>query len=467
VPITIYRKRNRAYIRGDIPPSIELELINKYKWIDPEDLTIEVDMYKNKCMYLGMVYDVADYLRKRGFEVEIELSVEYQKEFEWTLTAPYKLLQEDAVNAGIAARYAGIVAPPGVGKTFLAAGTICKLGRKTAVLVPNERPHQQMIGTLERFTNIGDAVGFAGGGQYKAGDVMVIMQPTLAAAYRNGNNQRLTDFYESAPVVIIDEAHKAGARSWLEIIERKKTLDWLIAFSATYHRDDARHDLLMNAVGHPAYKITRGQAIEHKLTAPLTFYIEDMPEYKKTLNRHSGNPYASQKQYDKVYKEYIVNNEYRNRAGLAFLDYMREQDIRHTGVLSVSKIPHIENLCELDSSVVALHGNTPNRQEIFDDLTSQRIYRAATTLMDEAADVPSLSVVAMMAGGKSSIKAEQRIRCDRTFSGITVHGHFTKERGYVYMPYDHAPFLKSHSQANVALYKKIVRESPLHKFIRI
>jgi septum formation topological specificity factor MinE len=53
--IIIYRKRNRAYIRGDIPASIELELLQKYKWIDPDDLTIEIDMYQNKCMYLGMV----------------------------------------------------------------------------------------------------------------------------------------------------------------------------------------------------------------------------------------------------------------------------------------------------------------------------------------------------------------------------------------------------------------------------
>lgn len=465
--LTIYRKRNRAYIRGDIPASLELELVSKYKWVDPDDLSIEIDMYKDRCMYLGMIHEVQRFLELKGFEVDLEIAVEYKKEFEWSMTTPFKPLQPEAIDAGIEARYAGIISPPGTGKTVMAAGTVCRLGRKAVILVPNERPYQQMINTLSRFTNVGDDIGFAGGGEYKPGNVMVIMQPTLAAAYRNNSNSRLIDFYENAPVMLIDEAHKAGAKTLLEIIERKKVVDWLIAFSATYHRDDPRHDLLMNAVGYPCHRITRGQAIEHGLTAPLTFYIEDMPEYDRQLNRKNVNQFASKKQYDKVYKEYIVENEYRNKAGIAFLHYMQEQDKRFTGILSVSKLPHIDNLREIDSRIVSLHGKTPDRQKIFDALTDQSITMAATTLMDEAADVPSLSVVAMMAGGKSSIKAEQRIRCDRTFSGITVHGHFTKERGYVYMPFDNAPFLKSHSQANVALYKKIVKESPLHRYYRI
>jgi len=460
---TIHRKGNRARLIGDVPKSLEVELQERFMWINADDISQTVQLYADGVMYSGLAEDVRDFLREKGLEAEFEESYNYQKTYDWKRTSSYRIFQEEAVKAAIEARYCAITAGCGTGKTHMMSGIVTELGRPTTILVPQDRPFGQALEVLRNHTTIGDDLGWAGGGERNVQPCTVMIMDTLRYDMRNNPRSPVVQHFINSGVVCIDEAHKAGADSWLEAIDKLKKVDWLVALSATYQRDDSRHDLLMGVLGRAAYSISGYDAIEGKLSVPITVYVEHMPQNRFTdldLETHS----LRKKAYDRVYNDYIVNNEHRNQAAVDFMNYARETH-GLTGCFSVKRIEHAKNIIKLSPTTALLHGKTDARNTVFTKLSSQEITSVASTLMDEAVDIPSLSVVAMMAGGNRDIKIKQRIRCNRVFNGITVNGPFAKERGYIYIPYDHAPFLEKHSADNIAALKKIVKEHPLNEIV--
>ena len=110
---------------------------------------------------------------------------------------------------------------------------------------------------------------------------------------------------------------------------------------------------------------------------------------------------------------------------------------------------------------------TKQRKQIWKDLNSRKIRCVVTTLMDEATNIPSLDAVALAAGGKSKTRLIQRLRNLRTFDGDTEDGRYTKDRGYVYMTIDNAPYLKTHSNINLKNLRALAGEHPDNQIIKI
>lgn len=452
---------NRARLEGEVPLGLEQDLRARFSWTNPMDLSDVVYYYHDGVMYSGIADEIASYATSRGFPCTVEHPDLPTTRFDWKMKRGYRPLQEEAVEACAEARYGKLQAPPGTGKTNMAAALVCKIGLPdTWVIVPNERPYTQALETLREHTTIHD-IGELSGKKKRLGAVTVSTIQTLTRQLEKNPDGEIARAWARAQVVVVDEAHHAGSDSHINAFELLRDVRYLIGMSATPWRDDERGDWLDALLGRVIYKISRADAVTHGLSAPLTVFVDDVPaeefgyvgKGKKVdaslFRRRGQNP------FNKVYAAYVIRNELRNRMALNFAHQANTNGL--SVALIVSKVEHIMELQRLCPQVVALHANTTNRAEVFDDLQSKRTMLVATTLMDEAVDVPSLSCVAMLAGGKSTIKLEQRIRCDRVFEG--------KDRGYVWFPRDKADFLTSHATANVKLLKAICDEHQDHELI--
>ena len=438
-------------------------------------MTDEVFFYMDRIMYSGIVEAMAEFLCSIGEEVAIDYPMLPADRRNWEMKRSYRPLQKAVVEAVVEIRYGMVQAPPGVGKTNMMAGAICEIGLPgTFVVVMNERPFTQAFVTLSEHTTI-PKVGRLGNGYTDIQDVTVATIQTITSALTNNPEGPVATAWKNAKVVFVDEAHHAGSDGHIEAFNELNDVYYLVGFSATPHRDDDRHDFLGALLGSIIAKITRTDAINHRLSVPLTIFIDDVPEQAyadifaekqealSKIPRVKGKKQRAWTPFDIVYEKYVINNPVRNQMGLDFIQAGVDSGL--SGVLSVKRLEHIQALQALDPSIVALHGKTADRERIFGELNNQTTMKVASTLMDEAVDAPSLSLVAMLAAGTSSVKLEQRIRCDRTFEGLTVNGFFAKQRGYVLYPRDHVDFLTTQSLDTVKLLKRIADEHHEHELI--
>lgn len=470
--LRISPRGSRAILQGVIDPKLEIELCNRFNWTNPEDLNDCIYFYSEGVMYCGVMSEIQDFLTKKGVECEIDFTPAARQN-NWNLTVPYRPLQEDAVNAMYEARFGILRAPPGTGKTLMMSSLVARIGRCPAFIVaPNERPFTQAINALSKFTDIPE-IGCIGDNTKRLSDVNVALMPSIHSELTRNPHGPIATAWRNAKVVLVDESHKGGASTYLNAFDQLEKVEYFMGFSATPTRTDERADWLDAILGRVVYNISRKDAIDNGLSVPLTVFVEDMPYQDYGYIRSSqeqGNRTLLTKRdkitkktpYETVYEDYIINNPHRNRAALNFCKQAIGGGL--STCISVSRIEHINQLRALDPNIVELHGTTKNRDAVFADIQSLNTKLVASTLMDEATDVASLSCVVMLAGGKSSIKLEQRIRCDRIFEGMTVDGYFAKERGYVWFPRDHADFLTSHSDKNVKLLRSICDEHDLHEF---
>lgn len=466
--LKISYRGNRALLEGDIAPELESQLQREFSWENPDDLNEVEYFYSYGVMYSGIARRMRDYLEGLDYEVEFVEPVLPPRMHDWVSTRPPRSeLGTRFVNEVFEGLYGFGKAPCGAGKTQAALDIICRAGLSpTFMVVPNERPFTQAYKTFTEHSTIGE-IGRIGDKNKEVREVNVAMIQTLSKELANNPTGEIARAWKAAKVVLVDEQHRGGADSYLNVLDTLSDVALLCGLSATPARPDERQDFLEAVLGQRIALITRAEAIDHKLNVPLTVFVEDIPpkQYGFVVNGQNMTSNRRKKgktPYDEVYDDYIIYNDYRNKKAIAFCREALEQGL--SAVISVSRRAHIEELQRLDPTIVALHSQTKGRDEIFERMTTKEIMLVASTLMDEAVDVPSLSCVAMLAGGKSPVKLEQRIRCDRSFSGDTALGHFEKDRGFVWFPRDTADFLTSHANNNIKLLKEICNEHPLHEF---
>jgi superfamily II DNA or RNA helicase len=329
----------------------------------------------------------------------------------------------------------------------------------TVILVQNKKPFKQVYDTLISATDIGDDVGYLDGTKKKFASVMVVSVPSLISGIKK-ENPAIMKMIKECKLLIIDEAHHIASDGHINCVERFSSTVARIALTATPGRADER-EMYFDAYAGPVLdRITRAEAIDNKLTVPLTFFFENMPQVnlgftdlrKTDIRKFNAK---SKTMYMKTYEEQIVFNKYRNNRIAEFVSQANDDGL--TVAVIVKLKTHAEELKAVIPYAEILMADNPDREEVFEALASKKIMCVITTLMEEASDVPSLDCVALAAGGDSWIKHEQRIRCDRIFPG--------KDRGYVYYPVDRCDFLKSHSANAVKLLSGIAHEHPSNAVI--
>jgi superfamily II DNA or RNA helicase len=154
--------------------------------------------------------------------------------------------------------------------------------------------------------------------------------------------------------------------------------------------------------------------------------------------------------YPAIYKEYIVENDYRNNLIVSLAKELIGK--KYTPLVLFKQIKHgeilLEKLQDANVKCAMLYGNDSldKRNEIKQDLVNKKIDLVlASTIFDIGLDLPELNALILCGGGKSSIRALQRIgRVLRMMPG--------KKYAAVVDFFDQVKILKKHSQIRHKIY---------------
>src|ERR1700690_826665 len=154
--------------------------------------------------------------------------------------------------------------------------------------------------------------------------------------------------------------------------------------------------------------------------------------------------------YTAVYKEYIVENEIRNNLIVKLSKELIDK--KYTPLVLFKQIKHgeilFEKLQEIGIKCAMLYGNDSldKRNEIKDQLIKGKINLiVASTIFDIGLDLPELNALILCSGGKSSIRALQRI-------GRVIRPMPGKKYAAVVDFFDQVKFLKKHSMIRYKIY---------------
>lgn len=208
--------------------------------------------------------------------------------------------QKDAISVWVGENYRGIFdMATGTGKTFTGLGAISKLSEdlddELAVIIvcPYQHLVEQWVEDIVKF-NINPIIGYSSSSQkdWKNRLSKAVLDQKIRkdkrffcfictnATFTNKFVQDCINKIKSSILLVVDEAHNFGARSYAKLLDER--FDYRIALSATLdrHRDEIGTELLYSFFGKKCIEYTLERAIdEDKLTHykyfPVLVYLNE------------------------------------------------------------------------------------------------------------------------------------------------------------------------------------------------
>ncbi len=269
---------------------------------------------------------------------------------------------------------------------------------------------------------------------------MVLDEDNTDEEYNENNTVKILKVLKDARVHLLDECHVSTCET-LQTIYKNINPERLYGLSGTPYREDGS-DLLVQAIlGDKICDISASELIEKGVLAQPIIKFKKVPKIYVESNTYQG-----------IYKEYIVENDYRN--GLIISSTRDLVNKGYQTLVSFKQINHGKILhkllqdqgikCELLSGKDKLD----KRLEVKEKLLNKEIdVLIASTIADIGLDIPTLSGLVLAGGGKSLIRCYQRIgRCIRSYPG--------KKYAAIVDFYDDIKYLKKHSTLRYQLYKE-------------
>jgi superfamily II DNA or RNA helicase len=339
--------------------------------------------------------------------------------------------QIDLIDAAFKNKRGMIKAPTGSGKSFLIYGIISNFVKEENVLIlcHNAGIVKQLANELgEYFSRI-----IMFGGDI---DPTIKFRPlkdriviSTIQSFSRLLPQNYCDYFSC---VIIDEAHRVSSFSGLyaEVLQNLLA-PYRFGFTATLPTSLEAQFSYEGLIGPMIAELSINQAAELNILAKpkLKIIKAGYPSHVRDL-----------RDYHSVYEEGIVQNETRNKQGVAIIKDIIDRN--ETVLIFVNKIVHgenIERLCFNEGiSVKFIQGSSTIdvRERVKHELNSG-ITKAvlSTTVWKEGINIPNLNNVINMAGGKSEIATLQAIgrglrkTTDKEF--VTIYDFFDPSHPYL------------------------------------
>lgn len=307
--------------------------------------------------------------------------------------------QREAVERCVTKKRGVLVAGTGAGKT-VCASEIMRVVRCRWIFLTHRRElvHQTMA-AIKKFT--GETVG----GIYDNERITVTTLQTFYSRLQHGRLQDVQRF----DGLIIDECHIAPAATYLETL---CSIDayYRIGLTGTPEgRTDARDIFVIGALGPVIYKVTPQALVENgTLAKPAVTMLRCHQPYRMVY--HEAKVRRA-REWQKAERLLITESETRN--GL-LLDAIERAD--KPCMVFVAKIAHGKRLEDALKKrrvrVEYVNGGSfkSTRMGAIKNLGDGRTdVMICSTIFDEGIDIPAVATVVLAGGGKSSIKAVQRV----------------------------------------------------------
>jgi superfamily II DNA or RNA helicase len=340
----------------------------------------------------------------------------------------------------------------GGGKSLIAALIAAKLGKKTMIYVIGKDLLYQFHRLFSDIFN--DEIGIVGDGNCEIHDINIVSVWTVGQAMGLKRKDILLDDSDSeekletnkytdilklmreTKVHIIDECHMAACDTIQKICTFSMP-EHLYGLSGSPWRDDGADLLIESVLG------------KYIINIPATYLIE-RGYLAKPMIKFISVPYMKcPRNYKQAYREYIVDNIMRNGLVLKYTKMLVEKgyktlvlfsSIKHGQILYKMISPHVR-CAILDGS-----DDAKTRNRVKKDLENGDIdCILASKIFDIGIDIPVLSGLVVACGGKSTVKALQRI-------GRVIRRYPGKEYAAVVDFVDDTVFLKSHSEIRRKIY---------------
>lgn len=343
----------------------------------------------------------------------------------------------------------------GGGKSLIAALIAAKLGKKTIIYVIGKDLLYQFHDFFSSIFN--EPIGIIGDGQCKIHNINIASIWTVGQAIGMKKNEILLDsdddeeslnknkyadilkMMKDTKLHIIDECHMSACET-IQQIFKHSAAEHLYGLSGSPWRDDGA-DLLIEAVlGQYIVNIPASRLIREGYLAQPFIKFRVTPPY----------PYELERQYQSVYKKYIVENDVRN--GLV-LDAAKTLVAKgYQTLVLFNSLKHGKILYELfqehmKCAILDGSNDKDEREKVKKDLMNHKIDCVlASRIFDIGVDIPSLSGLVIACGGKSTVKALQRV-------GRVIRRYPSKKNAVIIDFIDQAPFLDNHSKIRHKIYK--------------
>lgn len=239
---------------------------------------------------------------------------------------------------------------------------------------------------------------------------------------------------------ILDECHLAACDTIQGLFKILKP-ERLYGLSASPWRDDGADLLVENYLGTRIIDISAKTLIDSgHLVKPLIKFIST-PKMKGLSN----------KKYQTIYSSYIINNDDRNEMIAKAAIKLTEQN--YQTLVLFHNISHGEIIYDLLKDKIScelLSGadNSKTREATKKKLESREINCIiASKIFDIGVDLPSLSGLVVAGGGKSSVRALQRI-------GRVIRQYPGKTNAAIIDFADQAPYLLDHAEIRKKIYEQ-------------
>ncbi len=364
--------------------------------------------------------------------------------------------QVEAFNAAIKNERGMIRVGTGGGKTLIAAMIMAHYNLPGIIYVVGKDLLYQFHKEIEKA--LGIKIGIIGDGKCIIRKINICSVWTAATAFNlktkvslddedwapevkevsAKNKKNIKKVIENSIVNIFDEAHFLATDTIQSIYKTSKNCRYLFGLSGSPWRDDGADLLIESICGPRIYKKTASELIKEGFLVQPKIVLFEVPPIKGLPNH-----------YGSIYSQYITKNDIRNDM---IVDAARNLiKMGRRILILVRYISHGNDLAKrlYDIPLYFVNGevDSDTREEV-KDAFERGHYKCliASSVFDIGIDIPSLDGLILAGGGKSSVRALQRI-------GRVIRKAENKKDAIVVELIDNAKFLDKHSAIRISVYE--------------